>query len=238
MLIDVVDTGLASDELMYKVVYLPYRFIRTDEQPTPDTPDVDMRHSYWTHQLYNFCPIENPTYFQAAGLEASNDPLYLDVLGYLEAKCPNLPPRAHMYACYINVLRFGNTPGIHVDAPHDVPSNKTVLIYLNTKWDPSWGGETIFYDHNLDAHRAVTPRPGRVVMFDGRIPHTGRPPTPRYALNRYIMTFKFMDPDVRQGLFTRHEVNNEPPIMDHGIAGFDPITVEKLYQDEHKRLQY
>ena len=89
-------------------------------------------------------------------------------------------------------------------------------------------GETIFYDHKLDAQRIVTPKPGRVVMFDGRIPHTGRPPTPRYMMNRYILTFKYMEPSIRQGLFTKYDVKNTKPVEDEGILGFDPKTVKDI----------
>ena len=189
---------------------------------------MDERNNYWTHQLYNFCPVDDPDYHQNAGLEASNNKIYLDVLNYLEATVPDLPPRANMYASYVNVLKNGDLPGIHVDAPHHVPENKTVILYLNYEWHPNWGGETIFYDHNLDAQRIVTPKPGRVLMFDGRLPHTGRPPTPRYPMNRYIMTFKYMEPSIRQRLFDEHEMKNIPPVEDSGILGFDSKTVKDI----------
>ena len=226
--IEVIDTKLGSEELYYTALNLPYKFTRTDDPPCEARPEVDERNNYWTHQLYNFCPVDNPTYFQNSGLEASNDPLYLEVLTYLEAICPQMPKREWLYSSYINVLRNGNTPGIHVDAPPHVPENKTVILYLNYEWHPNWGGETIFYDHNLDAQRIVTPKPGRVLMFDGRIPHTGRPPTPRYMMNRYIMTFKYMEPSIRQGLFTKYDVQNAKPIEDRGILGFDPNTVKDI----------
>ena len=228
MLLETYDTGMANEELYYKVMYLPYKFTRTDDPPTEKNPDVDLAGCYWTHQLYNFCPIDDPTYFQNAGLKASEDPLYLEVLTYLEAVCPQMPQREWLYSSYINVLRHGNTPGIHVDAPNHVPENKTVIIYLNHELHPNWGCETIFYDHNLDAQRIVTPKPGRVLMFDGRIPHTGRPPTPRYPMNRYIMTFKYMEPSIRQDLFTKYDMENEKPIEDQGILGFDPNTVKEI----------
>ena len=65
-------------------------------------------------------------------------------------------------------------------------------------------------------------------MFDGRIPHTGRPPTPRYMMNRYIMTFKYMDPSIRQRLFDKFDVRNEVPHEDQGILGFDSKTVKEI----------
>ena len=71
--IEVIDTKLGSEELYYKAVYLPYKFTRTDDPPCEARPEVDERNNYWTHQLYNFVPIDNPTYFQNSGLDASND---------------------------------------------------------------------------------------------------------------------------------------------------------------------
>ena len=227
-MIEVFDTRLMKPELFQEFVCLPYQFSRTDAPPTPDQPNVDLGGMYWTHQFYNFTPIDNPDYFQNAGIDGSNNNLYLDVLTYLEAVCPKMPPRAHLYSSYVNVLRHGNSPGIHVDSPHHVESNKTVLVYLNDVWHPEWGGETVFFDHNLDAVHLVAPRPGRVVIFDGRIPHTGRTPTPKFMYNRYILAYKYMDPDVRQSLFTEHEINNVPPIQNTGVAGFDPVTVKNI----------
>ena len=42
------------------------------------------------------------------------------------------------------------------------------------------------------------------------------------------MTFKYMDPVVRQGLFTKYDVQNTKPIEDQGILGFDPNTVKEI----------
>jgi len=99
--IEVIDTKLGSEELYYKAVYLPYMFTRTDDPPCEGRPEVDERNNYWTHQLYNFCPVDNPTYYQNSGLKASEDPLYLEVLTYLEAICPQMPKREWLYSSYI-----------------------------------------------------------------------------------------------------------------------------------------
>tara|TARA_B000000557_G_scaffold264757_1_gene271537 strand:+ start:10651 stop:11364 length:714 start_codon:yes stop_codon:yes gene_type:complete len=230
--IKVFDTNLASQELFDKVMFLPYMCTRTDDPPCPDRPEVDIRNNYWTHQLYNFVPIDDPGYFDNTGLDASNDPLYLECLTYLEAVCPEMPPRDWLYSAYINCLKAGDTPGVHVDAPYWVEDNKTVLLYLNPDLDhPNFGGETIFYDHELNAQRIISPKPGRIVLFDGRVPHTGRPPTNRYPVNRYIMSFKYMEPEQRQGLFSQAEKDNregKAPPMDMGVIGFDSKTIKDI----------
>tara|TARA_B100000945_G_scaffold321363_1_gene335451 strand:+ start:8906 stop:9598 length:693 start_codon:yes stop_codon:yes gene_type:complete len=227
-MIKVLDTKLISPEMFWEVVYLPYKFTRTDDINPEGNPSDAQATMYWTHQLYNFCPVDDPDYHQNAGLEASNNKIYLDILNYLEAICPDLPPRENMYASYVNTLKFGDMPGIHVDAPYFVEDNMTVLVYLNAEWMPNWGGETIFYDQNLDAAKVVSLKPGRVVMFDGRIPHTGRAPNRITPYNRYILAYKYMTPETRQKLFVDHEMNGMPPVMDHGIVGFDPKTVATL----------
>ena len=103
---NVYDTNLISEELFQEVVLLPYQFTRTDNVPTRDNPNLELDGMYWTHQLYNFTPIDDPDYYQNAGIGGSNNKLYLDVLTYLEAKIPNLPPRDHLYSSYINVLNM------------------------------------------------------------------------------------------------------------------------------------
>ena len=230
-MLEVHDTRVVDWDLFQKVVHLPYKFTRTDVPPTETRPEIDFAGLYWTHQLYNYCPVADPDYFQNAGLQGSDDPMWKDILTYLEATIPSMPPRDNLYSAYINVLREGNNPGIHVDAPYFVPDNQTVLLYLNPDWDPEWGGETIFFDDDLDAKTLVAPRAGRVVIFDGRIPHTGRPPTPKYNHNRYIMAFKYMNPEEREKLFVDYEMNNMPPVEDRGIAGFDSLTVKEIWRN-------
>lgn len=230
-ILSVYNTELINNELFNEVVMLPYQFTRTDAPPTVEHPNIELAGMYWTHQFYNFTPVDDPDYFQNAGIQGSNNNLYLDILSYLEAKIPNLPPRQDLYSSYINVLRYGNSPGIHVDAPYFVPENKTVLVYLNPVWDAQWGGETIFFDDDLDCRKAIQPRAGRVVVFDGRIPHTGRTGTIRFLYNRYVLTYKYMLPETRQRLFTDHEMNNKPPVEDKNIAGFDPNTVKAIWEN-------
>ena len=223
------DTKLMSEELFTKFTHLPYKCTRTDELPL-ENGDIPLGGMYWTHQFYNFVPKSSPDYYQDAGIEGSDDPLYLDVLEYLEAYIPDFPPRKNLYASYVNVLRYGNNPGIHVDAPSFVPDNKTVLVYLNAYWHPDFAGETVFFNHEMDACKLVAPRPGRVVIFDGRIPHTGRPPSSRFMYNRYVLAYKYMDPDARQEIFDATEVNKEPIPIQQNVIGFDSNTVKEIWK--------
>jgi SM-20-related protein len=66
-----------------------------------------------------------------------------------------------------------------------------VLWYISTRWGHDWGGETMFYDDANDARAAVTPRPGRLVIFDGELLHVGRPPNRNCYIPRYTLALKF-----------------------------------------------
>ena len=71
--IEIFDTKLASQELFDKVMYLPYMYTRTDDPPCKAKPEIDISNNYWTHQLYNFTPKDDPDYFDNSGLQGSDN---------------------------------------------------------------------------------------------------------------------------------------------------------------------
>jgi hypothetical protein len=110
-------------------------------------------------------------------------PLHRATLAAMAAVLPERRYRA--YRAYTNFAAFGDVLMIHTDCAPQA-DEYTALWYLATDWDPNWGGETVFYDDDRDAAFVVSPRPGRLVLFHGAIPHAGRPPsrtcyTPRYS---------------------------------------------------------
>jgi len=59
---------------------------------------------------------------------------------------------------------------------HAHPEKKVVLYYVNPEWPHYWHGETLFYDESLEnIELALRYTPGRVIVFDGDIPHAIRP---------------------------------------------------------------
>ena len=93
------------------------------------------------------------------------------------------------YRVYTNYSAFGDTLLTHVDAVTEVPE-LTALWYLCQSWDTEWGGETLFYDASGDAQIAVSPRPGRLLLFDGAIRHAGKPPNRNCPVARYTFAIK------------------------------------------------
>ena len=104
-------------------------------------------------------------------------------------KVCKVPPYESLPNVYTNLLRSGDRPKAHVDNVSQ--NNRTVMFYTNDQWHRDWGGETVFYDLDDEITKAILPKPGRVVSFDGRIPHSARPPVNAAHLPRYITVMKF-----------------------------------------------
>jgi len=93
------------------------------------------------------------------------------------------------YRVYTNYASFGDVLLTHVDAQPEL-NELTALWYLCETWDREWGGETLFYTEAGDAQIAVTPKPARLVLFDGRIRHAGKPPNRNCPIGRYTFAIK------------------------------------------------
>lgn len=96
----------------------------------------------------------------------------------------------HAYRAYTNYAGFGEMLYSHIDcAPGS--GELTALWYLCTQWDTEWGGETVFFEPDGDAVGLVSPRPGRLVIFDGDVRHVGRPPNRICSQPRFTFAIKF-----------------------------------------------
>lgn len=93
------------------------------------------------------------------------------------------------YRAYTNHAAYGDMLYAHCDCGPD-QRELTALWFMATEWEPEWGGETLFFDRTGDAMFCVSPRPGRLVLFDGAIPHVGRPPTRICYTPRYTFAIK------------------------------------------------
>ena len=60
-------------------------------------------------------------------------------------------------------------------ADNALKGKRTLLYYMNTRWDKDWGGETMFCNRHGEVEIATEFRPGRVVMFDNHILHKPAP---------------------------------------------------------------
>jgi hypothetical protein len=90
---------------------------------------------------------------------------------------------------YTNYAAYGDMLYTHTDCRPD-QRELTVLWFLSTHWEPEWGGETMFFDTSGDAMFCASPKPGRLIVFDGAIPHVGRPPSRICFAPRYTFAIK------------------------------------------------
>jgi len=93
------------------------------------------------------------------------------------------------YRSYVNVAHYGDMLFSHVDCVEGA-GELTALWYVCDQWDHEWGGETVFFDRQRDVRAAVSPRPGRLVLFDGDILHAGRPPNRNCHAPRFTLAVK------------------------------------------------
>lgn len=89
--------------------------------------------------------------------------------------------------CIVNLSKCGD-----YYFSHSHKNNIVLLYYVNLEWKDGFAGETIFYENNLiDAKSVVSFVPGRIVIFDGEIPHTIRPqstygPDFRFTISYFV----------------------------------------------------
>lgn len=91
--------------------------------------------------------------------------------------------------CYANGYPFGSEGGLHMDS--NIRDHCTVIYYPHLAWHPNYGGETVFFNATGDEIIAsVYPRPNRLVVFAGTIPHVARPISRKCPELRITLMFK------------------------------------------------
>lgn len=154
-----------SKELYISLTTSPFK---RDEIARPDTQE----HRHWAVNLNSMLYKSLPVYQRC-----------LDAIQKLTGK------QYQAYRGYVNHAGFGDMLFSHTDC---LPGSDelTVLVYICDEWDLEWGGETLFYNSEDDCMFACTPKPGRVVIFNGAIKHVGRPPNRICYKPRYTLAFK------------------------------------------------
>jgi hypothetical protein len=89
--------------------------------------------------------------------------------------------------CVVNLSKCGD-----YNFNHTHENSIVLLYYVNLEWKDGFAGETLFYDDNLiDARFVSAFVPGRILIFDGDIPHTIRPqstygPDYRFTVSYFV----------------------------------------------------
>jgi 2-oxoglutarate-Fe(II)-dependent oxygenase superfamily protein len=110
------------------------------------------------------------------------------------APVPAAQSLSHGYAA---AIRFGDSSVVHQDIP--CGDCLTFLYYGNLAWTGRWGGETIFYDDELAAVAAISPKPGRLVLFNAAIHHRAGIPSRICPTFRYTFSLFYRCQRMREG---------------------------------------
>src|ERR1700730_791780 len=113
-------------------------------------------------------------------------PIIGDMWKLLQAQ---LFPDHILARCYANGHSFGSEGTVHVDS--DSADSLTAIFYPNRIWDINWAGETIlFHRQPPEILATVWPRPNRLIVFPGTIPHVARGISRSCPLLRITLMFK------------------------------------------------
>lgn len=143
--------------------------------------------SYFTIGYADSRQVEDTHVQYIASNYSEQDVEELGLLKYLK----DTPVEEH-YKC----LTFARCM-VNLDVPSNVHFVHThgeyvgLLYYANLRWETSWAGETLFFNDDQDKVIAASVyKPGRVLVFDGMIPHTIRPQSiagPQYRFTVAIL---------------------------------------------------
>ena len=130
---------------------------------------------------------------EAGGFEAElarNAPI---VFGMWKALQQSVLAGHTLTRCYANAYPFGADGACHLDS--DQPHHYTTIYYPHERWHADYGGETVFFTPDQsDIIASVYPRPNRLVVFQGSIPHVARGITRACPLLRVTLMFKTAGP--------------------------------------------
>jgi SM-20-related protein len=93
--------------------------------------------------------------------------------------------------CYANAMSGGVEGGLHLDS--NIETHLTSIYYPHPSWSPDFGGETLLFNQARDEIiAAIYPKPNRLAVFAGTIPHVARPMSRRRSDLRITLMFKTM----------------------------------------------
>jgi SM-20-related protein len=96
--------------------------------------------------------------------------------------------------CYANAQAYGSDGTVHTDSKRD--DSYTAVYYPHAEWHPDWGGETVLFNADrTDILAAIYPKPNRLAVFKGNIPHVARGVSRTCPELRITLMYKIGTPD-------------------------------------------
>jgi len=90
---------------------------------------------------------------------------------------------------HVNSIPHGDMQSTHEDGWPG--TSLTALYFVNADWQASWQGELILCDPLGESQYAIDPRPGRLILFPGEVPHRGGAPSRVCYEHRLSLAHKF-----------------------------------------------
>lgn len=98
---------------------------------------------------------------------------------------------------WVNVSTYLTDFRFHADS--HTAGNKSLLYYVNARWDEDWGGETLFKNNNGDVEKAVEFKPNRMVIFNNNIGHRAAQVALNADMYRFILVVQFKHKQMESG---------------------------------------
>ena len=89
----------------------------------------------------------------------------------------------------INGQSLGQNGTVHIDNPIN-SGERTLMVFINFKWQKEWGGDFQLleeYNNNSKILKNIEYIPGRIILFDGNIPHRGLAPIEPYIVRKSLV---------------------------------------------------
>lgn len=164
--------GTAFHEHIYQ--YVTNSFFRIGSQDGPAT--LDRRNHVYIYSEYNEVDVAK------IGI--------LDKLNELELWQPYKNYTVERATVNLSVPSDTNFVHTHKD-------QISLIYYVNLDWKPEWAGETIFYNDNMtDIIYSSVYKPGRLLVFDGEIPHSIRAQAGSAPHYRFTLAMFFNKPGI------------------------------------------
>lgn len=128
---------------------------------------------------------EKQSYANLHSVYSEEDLKRLEILKKIEASAAGNELSGHVLSkAILNLSTAADTNYMHTHA-----EDKVLLYYVNLEWFDGWHGETLFFSEDgKDVVFASPYSPGRLVVFDAKIPHTIRPQSHIAAQYRFTLS--------------------------------------------------
>jgi SM-20-related protein len=180
--IRVIDSAITSDEQRQALTHLKSAIWRYG---------WPINHAYFSRPCWHaFIAGSRRPEWESCESELEQHPAWYFLSGFWLRIKQAYMTQATLLGVYANGQTVGQDSPIHRDNRSNEIST-TVLMFCNEHWATCWGGELVFYDDAKEnVIMSVLPKPGRVVIFDGHIPHSARSPSVLCDQLRMTIAFK------------------------------------------------